>query len=284
MPYTTTQQMLGDAQRGGYAVGAFNVENMEMIQAVVWGAQRMRAPVIVQVSASTARYGGLAYYAHVTRLAAQQADVPVALHIDHCESLALLEEALQTGFSSIMLDASKHPLQQNIAMAAQAVAMARPLGIPVEAELGRVGGKEDDIQVSERDAAYTRPEEAALFVAQTQISALAVAIGTAHGVYTGVPRLDVTRLSAIRRAVDIPLVLHGASGLSDDAVRDCIRRGICKVNFATELRAAVTLSARDTLLRERDAFDPKVFFKPAREAVLQQVMQRIAVCGAQGKA
>ena len=282
MPYVPSFEILRQAQIGHYAVGAFNAENMEMAQAIVAAAERMRAPVLIQTSLSTARYTGYPVIQAIVRTLAEQASVPVALHLDHAESLDAIRQALAAGFSTVMIDCSKLAFEENIAVTQQAVALAHAVGIPVEGELGKVGGKEDDHE-SEGDA-YTDPEEARDFVARTGVDSLAVGIGTAHGVYQTTPKLDVERLSAVRQQVDVPLVLHGASGLSDDAVRECIRRGICKVNFATELRQAFTGALRQAAADKPNEFDPKALLKPAREAVLELVAGRIAVCGCDGKA
>ena len=236
MPLTTTTEMLLDAQRGGYAVGAFNVENMEMVQAVVEAAESLGSPVILQTTPSTVKYGGLDQYHAMVTAAAARATVPVALHLDHGDSFELSARALRVGYTSVMFDGSSRPYDENVAISAAVVRMCAPAGIPVEGELGKVGGKEDSLHVAE--VAYTDPDQAADFVERTGVSSLAVAIGTAHGVYSGVPVLDVALLARIRLTVDIPLVLHGGSGLSDDAIRECIRTGIAKVNFATELRIA----------------------------------------------
>lgn len=286
MPYVTTEKMLHDAARGGYAVGAFNFENMEMALAIVAAAEKCRAPVILQTTPSTVRYASASVYRAIGHAVADAASVPVALHLDHGDSVALCREAAHTGYSSVMFDGSHSDFEENIALTRQVVDFCAAAGIPVEAELGRVGGKEDDL-VSAGNA-YTDPAAASEYVRRTGISSLAVAIGTAHGVYSGVPVLDVDRLSAIaaRLSADgcaLPLVLHGASGLGDDAMRECVRRGICKVNFATELRQAYTSAVRGALC-DNAMYDPKKYGKPGMAAVSALVAGRIAVCGCAGKA
>jgi tagatose 1,6-diphosphate aldolase GatY/KbaY len=283
MPYSSTKSMLLEAQRGGYAVGAFNVENMEMAQAVIWAAEKLKSPVILQTSVSTAKYTGYDLIRAIVQTLAEQAAVPVALHLDHGDKLESVELALRCGFSSVMIDSSKLPFEENLAAAHAAVLAAQPYGIPVEAELGKVGGKEDDHEAHGAPQ-YTDPAEAVRFVAESGIDSLAVAIGTAHGVYKAEPRLDVERLSQIRQVVSLPLVLHGSSGLTDEAVRECVARGICKVNFATELRQAFSGKLREMFLARPADFDPKIFLKPAREAVSALVTERIRVCGSVGKA
>ena len=235
MSFVTSEKMLLDAQKGGYAVGAFNVENMEMVMAVISAAEELRAPLMLQTTPSTIKYAGLDMYLANVKAAAERANVPVCLHLDHGDSFDLAMRALRTGYTSIMIDGSHNVFEENIAVTKAVADACRPSGIPVEAELGKVGGKEDDLDGGEGNG-YTDPLEAKEFVERTGVTSLAVAIGTAHGVYKGVPKLDLDRLAEIRKVVDIPLVLHGASGLSEEAVVESIKRGICKVNFATELR------------------------------------------------
>lgn len=205
----------------------------------------------------------------------------MALHLDHANSLELAQQAVQAGYTSIMIDGSRLSYEENVRLTRQAVETAAPRGIPTEAELGEVGGKEDDL---EGKAGYTDPAQAARFVRKTGISSLAVAIGTAHGFYQGIPVLDIQRLSRIREQVSIPLVLHGASGLPDEDVRECIRRGICKVNFATELRVAYSSGVRRVLKDDPDVFDPKKYGAAGREQVKQLVMERMHICGCPGQA
>lgn len=282
MPLVTTKEMLCRAQQGGYAVGAFNVENMEMVQAVIEAAEEEKAPVILQTTPSTLRYASTGLFHAMAAQLAEKVQVPVALHLDHGNSFALACQAMQSGYTSVMIDGSQLPLEENLRLAQQVTGAAAAFGIPVEAELGKVGGKEDDLSV-EGDA-YTDPQQAQQFAAASGISSLAVAIGTAHGVYHGVPKLDVDRLREIRSVVSIPLVLHGASGLSDDQIRACIQAGICKVNFATELRMAYSGAVKALLQERPDTFDPKAYGAPGRTAVKALVRERMKVCGCTGKA
>ena len=282
MPLVTSEKMLLDAQRRGYAVGAFNCENMEMVKAIIAAAEELRAPVMLQTTPSTVRYASLDMFAAMAAAEARTAAVPVCLHLDHGSSFDLAVRAIKAGYTSVMIDGSKLPFEENVAVSRQVADVARAVGIPCEAELGKVGGKEDDL-VADADT-NTDPEEARTFVERTGVTSLAVAIGTAHGFYVGTPVLDKERLSEIRKVVDIPLVLHGASGLTDEDVRDCVARGICKVNFATELRKAFTDACRRVALDDPKAFDPKVFCKAGMAAVKALVMERMKVCGCDGKA
>jgi tagatose 1,6-diphosphate aldolase GatY/KbaY len=282
MSFVTTKQMLAAADKGGYAVGAFNVENMEMVMAVIKAAEELHAPAILQTTPSTIKYAGLPlYYANV-KAAAAQAAVPIALHLDHGSSFALAMQALRVGYTSIMIDGSHESFENNIVLTRAVVEACAASDIPVEAELGKVGGKEDDLDCT--DPGYTDPEDAVTFADQTGVSSLAVAIGTAHGIYKGEPKLDVERLTEIRKRVEIPLVLHGASGVPEEMVRECIKRGIRKVNFATELRIAYSNGIKKFLRENPEAFDPKKYNTVGMEYVTEAVKNKIKMCGSVDKA
>ena len=283
MPLVTTKKMLQDAQDGHYAVGAFNVENMEMVMAVIEAAEELKSPVIMQTTPSTVNYAGLDYYLANVRAAAERAKVPVALHLDHGSSYGLAMQALRTGYTSIMIDGSHEGYEENIAVTKAVADACAPSGIPVEAELGKVGGKEDDLDGGEGDG-YTDPQQAKEFVERTGATSLAVAIGTAHGLYKGEPKLDQERLSEIRAVVKVPLVLHGASGVPDEAVRESIRRGICKVNYATELRIAFSVGVKEVLNEKPETIDPKKYGAAGKERVKAFVMEKMKNCGCAGKA
>lgn len=280
MPLVTTLEMLKDAQQKHYAVGAFNIENMEMAQAVIAAAEAQRAPVIIQTTPGTLKYAKPATYAAIVTSLAKEATVPIAMHLDHGDSYELAVECLNAGYSSVMIDGSRLSFEDNIAQAARVVAEAKKLGVPVEAELGKVGGKEDTLEDAGDE--YTDPAKAAEYAQRTGISSLAVAIGTAHGVYSKKPVLDVERLKAIRKVVEIPLVLHGASGLTTEQVQSCIAEGICKVNFATELRIAYTEGVKEAL--EKNPIDPKAYGKAGRAKVQALVEKWMKDCNASGKA
>lgn len=285
MPIVNSRELLRDAQAHGYAVGAFNVENMEMMQAVVAAAEAESAPLMLQTTPSTLRYANTAVFAAMAQAIAGKARIPVAIHLDHGDSFALCRQAAWDGYTSVMIDGSKLPLEENIVLVRRVVQMAGdvPRQPAVEAELGRLGGKEDSLEVKPGEDIYTDPGEAARFVEETGIDSLAVAIGTAHGFYKGKPKLDFDRLAQLRDAVSVPLVLHGSSGVPDEDVQRAISLGVCKVNFATELRAAYTEAARSSLSGNPDLYDPKKFGAPGRDAVTSLVRHRIAVCGACGR-
>ena len=279
MPLTTTVSMLRKAQEQGFAVGAFNVENMEMAQAIISAAEELRAPVILQTTPSTVRYAGTGMYAAMVAALAQEATVPVAMHLDHGDSFALCAQALRSGYTSVMIDGSKLPLEENIALTYKVSEMCAAVGIPVEGEIGRVGGKEDDL---ESDGGYTIPEEAVRFEKESGLFSMAVGVGTAHGFYKEKPQLNKELIPTLRGMLQAPMVLHGASGLSDEDVKDCIRRGICKVNFATELRAAYTEGVKAVLAENPKTFDPKAYGKEARQREKALVMERMLGSGSDG--
>lgn len=284
MPLVNSRELLLDAQRNHYAVGAFNVENMEMMQAVVEAAQAERAPVMLQTTPSTLKYAGTAVFAAMARAVAGASVAPVAIHLDHGDSFELCARAAEDGYTSLMIDGSKLPLEENIALVRRVVELAAGSALKpcVEAELGRLGGKEDSLEVKPGEDIYTDPGEAARFVRETGVDTLAVAIGTAHGFYKGKPKLDFERLAQLRDAVPVPLVLHGSSGVPDEDVRRAISLGVCKVNFATELRVAYTEAVRRALAEDAALYDPKKFGAPGRQAVTELVRHRMAVCGACG--
>lgn len=283
MPLVTTKEMLLNAQKGNYAVGAFNVENMEMVMAVMEAAEELKSPVIMQTTPSTVKYAGLDFFLTNVKAAAERASVPVAMHLDHGSSFELAMQAYRTGYTSIMIDGSHESFEGNIAVSKAVADACAPSGIPVEAELGKVGGKEDDLDGGD-DNPYTDPNQAVEFVKRTGVNSLAVAIGTAHGVYKGEPKLDLDRLSEIRKVVDIPLVLHGTSGVPDETVTECVNRGICKVNYATDLRIAFTKGVEAVFEENPDVIDPKKYNAKGKEYVKEYVMSKMRVVKSVGKA
>jgi tagatose 1,6-diphosphate aldolase GatY/KbaY len=279
MALVSSREMLLAAQKGGYAVGAFNVENMEMAQAVVAAAAEAKAPVIVQTTSGTLKYAPPSVFAAMVQRLARDVQVPVALHLDHGNSLELAAACAREGYTSLMIDGSTLPFSGNVTLTRSVVDIAGDL--PVEAELGIVGGKEDDHSGNPQ---YTDPAETAEFIQRTGISSFAVAIGTAHGVYKGIPKLRIDLLDQIRALVSIPLVLHGTSGVPHEQVRACIERGICKVNYATELRIAFTDGVHQSIAKSPENFDPKKYLSAGRDAVKARVLELIRLCGSDGKA
>jgi fructose-bisphosphate aldolase class II len=281
---TTNADILNKAHLGGYAVGAFNINNMEIAQSVAAAAEAERSPVILSVSEGAIKYAGIDYIAGLARLAASKTDVPVSLHLDHGGSFEICARCIQAGFTSVMIDASHEPLEENIRKTAEVVRMAHACGVSVEAELGRLSGIEDNISVSAADAFYTDPAEAVTFVRETGIDALAIAIGTAHGKYKGIPKLDYERLSLIKGQINIPIVLHGASGLTQEQLQETVRRGVNKINIDTDVRLAFTQAVRDVLTTKPEEYDPRKICGPARDAMTQVVREKIRLFGSAGKA
>ena len=285
MALVSMKEMLLKAKEGKYAVGQFNINNLEWTYTILNKCQEINAPVILGVSEGAVRYmGGFHVVADMVKAVIKDKNItiPVALHLDHGSSFEKCKAALDAGFTSVMIDASHHSFEDNIRITKEVCEYAKKTGASVEAELGKVGGKEDDL---EADAdTNTDPQEAKEFVERTGVSSLAVAIGTAHGFYVGTPVLDKPRVSAIKEVVDVPLVLHGASGLSEEDVRECVERGMCKVNFATELRVAYTDAVKKLLEEKPETFDPKKLGVVAMEAVKEQVIARMKMCGCDGKA
>ena len=275
--------LLKEAAAGGYAVGAFNCNNMEIVQAIAAAAREERSPVIMQASQGAIKYAGIDYIVAMVRVAAAEAGVPVALHLDHGTSFAQVMQCIRSGFSSVMIDGSKHSLEDNIALTNLVLQAARAVGVAVEAELGKIGGTEDDIVVSEREALFTDPEEARYFIERTGVDALAVAIGTAHGQYKGVPKLDFDRLRKIKSLVDTPIVLHGSSGVPEDAIREAIEIGVSKINIDTNIREAFTDRTKQVVADKPGEIDPRKILGPAREAATEIIREKIRLFGSSNR-
>jgi fructose-bisphosphate aldolase class II len=306
MPLVTGLDVLGPARAGGYAVGAFNTSDMEVTQAIVEAAEETRSPVIVAVSESALGYGGMGLIELVKHLA-REATVPVALHLDHGSSFGSCVRALRWGFTSVMIDKSHEDEETNVRETARVVEAAHAAGVTVEAEIGRLAGIEDHVNVSAEDAALTKPDEAARFMERTGADYLAVAIGTSHGAYKGKgrPFIDHARLVGIAARVAAPLVLHGASGVPEELVRRfrdaggvmggavgvhpddvtrAVRHGISKVNTDTDLRLAFTTSVRESLRDDPTLFDVRKLLGRARQEMRAVVADRMRLFGSAGKA
>ena len=283
MPLVTSKEILLDAQKGHYAIGAFNVENMEMVMAVLAAAEEQKSPVIMQTTPGTIKFAGVDFYFANVAAAAKRAKVPVVMHLDHGNSFSMAMSAFRAGYTSIMIDGSKLPFEDNIALTKSVVEACHAGNVPVEGELGKVGGKEDDLE-NEDDNPYTDPQEAKIFVEKTNVDFLAVGIGTAHGVYKKEPKINLEVLEKISKIVDTPLVMHGTSGVPDNTVKDCITRGICKVNYATDLRIAFTKGVKEYMRENPDAFDPKKYAALGMDEVKKYVMQKMEVMGSVNKA
>ena len=282
--FVSTKQMLLDAQAGHYAVGAFNIENLEFVMAVIKAAEERRSPVILQTTPGTVKYANLGLCTAMVREAANEASVPVALHLDHGDGFDRCIQAARAGYTSVMIDGSHVPFEDNIALTASVTQFAGPIDLPVEAELGKVGGKEDDGPAVKGENPYTDPDEAVEFVERTHCTSLAVGVGTAHGVYKGIPHSEQGVLKAIRSRVDVPLVLHGTSGVPDDQVAEAIQNGICKVNYATELRQAFTGAFMKYMAEHPENFDPKKPSIPGMQAITDVVASHMDNLGSSYKA
>ncbi|MFY9178004.1 MAG: class II fructose-1,6-bisphosphate aldolase [Caldicoprobacterales bacterium] len=277
-------KMIKKAQREGYAIAAFNIHNLETIQAVVEAAWEEQSPLIIQTTPGTLKHAGIPYVAACVKTAAELYDIPIALHLDHCESFETIVQCIRAGYTSVMIDSSKLPYHENVAAVKRVVDIAKLVDVAVEGEIGRIGGTEDDMTVDEREAALTIPEEAQEFAQAAGVDTLAIAIGTAHGLYKGEPKLDFERLSAIREKVEIPLVLHGGSGVSDNDIRETIRRGICKINIATELKVPMAQAIQDVFNANPEENDPRKYMGRAKEAVKEVARKKIQLCGSSGRA
>lgn len=279
----TTKEMLLDAQKNHYAVGAFNVENLEFVMAVLAAAEETKSPVIMQTTSGTIKMTGLDYFYGMVKAAAERASVPVALHLDHGDGYDRCMKALRAGYTSVMIDGSHESFEDNIALTKSVADAGIAMGIPVEAELGKVGGKEDDVEV-EGESPYTDPAEAKEFVERTGCTSLAIGVGTSHGVYTAEPHIEQDVVKAIAAVVDVPLVLHGTSGVPDEQVAEAVKNGICKVNYATELRQAFTRGFMDYMAANPGCFDPKKPGQAGMKNITEIVKIRMENLGSVGRA
>lgn len=307
MVMQTNRELLTHAKQEGYAIGAFNINNMEILQAIISAAEAEKSPVIIAVSEGAIQYAGLRYIVSMVRTASEEISIPLSLHLDHGKDLEIIRKVMEGGFTSVMIDGSHLDFKGNISITKKVVEMAKERGISVEGELGRLKGIEEKVAVSEREAFLTDPDEAKEFVEKTGVDALAVAIGTSHGAYKfkGEPKLDFDRLEAIAKRLEIPLVLHGASGvpqqvlekaerfgaklpgakgIPDEAIQKAIALGICKINIDTDLRLSFIGAIREILMTKPEEFDPRKILGPGREAIRQTVQAKMKLFGSSGKA
>ncbi len=303
---TSTKSILNKAQKGNYAVGAFNTNNLEITQAIIEAAVELKSPVIIQTSEGAIKYAGLEYIYAINRIASLS-PVPVAIHLDHGKDLDLIKKCIDIGYTSIMIDGSSLEYKENIKITKKVVALAHKKGVSVEAELGAIAGIEDFVSVSQKDAAFTDPDQAAEFVKKTGCDSLAIAIGTSHGInkFTKEPKLELERLKEINKKVKIPLVLHGASevdkrmlniakkygaklknakGVNDALMKKVVKLGVNKVNTDTDLRLAFDAGVREIIKTKPDVFDPRKILGPAKEYMKQIIKERIIVLGSRNKA
>ena len=301
MPLVTTTDMFKKAYEGGYAIGAFNVNNMEIVQAITEAAKELNSPLVLQVSSGARKYANHTYLMKLVEAALEETGLPIALHLDHGDSFELCKSCIDGGFSSVMIDGSHHSFEDNIKLTRQVVEYAHARGVVVEGELGRLAGVEDDVNVSEEDASYTRPEEVEEFVAKTGVDSLAIAIGTSHGAFKFKPgqkpqlRFDILE-EISRRLPGFPIVLHGASsvvpeyvkmindnggamadaiGIPEDMLRKAAGMAVCKINIDSDLRLAMTGTIRQYMAENPSHFDPRQYLKPARENIKNMVVHKI---------
>ena len=280
----STRQMLLNAQKGKYAVPAFNIHNLETIKVVIEAANELKSPVILAATPGTAKFAGRDYLQSIVEVAARNIKVPVAFHLDHHEEFNQIKESIDLGCKSVMIDASAYAFEENIKRVKEVVNYAHRFDVTVEAELGKLVGQEDNLIVDEKNSQYTDPKLAKIFVERTGIDSLAVAIGTAHGLYKSEPKLDYDRLKEIRSLVDISLVLHGASGVPEESVKKSVDLGICKVNIATELKIPFSNAIKKYFKENPDANDPRKYLAPAKEAMKKMVVNKILMCQSNNRA
>lgn len=272
----SSARLMKRAEKENYAIPAFNIDNLESAMAVSEIMHEMRTPVIVQMIPRTLNYGGIAIYPAMMRELMADCPVDYALHLDHGSSLALAKKCVAGGFSSVMFDGSLMPFEDNIKFTKEVTDFALPMDVSVEGELGTIGGKEEGD--TDLEASYTKVSEAEEFVRRTNVSTLAIGVGTAHGVYKGTPHINIERIKEIHAAIDTPLVLHGASGLSDEVLKDCIAAGITKINFATELRQAYTNGIKSEFAKDPEVFDPKIYMRGAIDNIKEVLRHKINIC------
>lgn len=280
----STKDMLLRAKKGNYAIPAFNIHNLETFQVVVETAASLKSPVIIAGTPGTIDYAGPDYIVAMASVASEKYDIPIAIHLDHFEKPSLIKEHIKTGFKSSMIDASHLSFEENIKTVLDVVNFAHKYDATVEAELGKLVGVEDDLIVDENEGAYTDPDAALEFVERTNIDSLAIAIGTAHGLYKGTPKLDFDRLIKIKEKVSVPLVLHGASDVPDELVKKAISLGICKVNVATDLKIPFSNAVKEYFIANPKANDPRKYMTPGKEAMRKIVEHKILLCGSNNKA
>lgn len=272
----SSARLMKRAEKENYAIPAFNIDNLESAMAVSEIMHEMRTPVIVQMIPRTLNYGGIAIYPAMMRELMADCPVDYALHLDHGSSLSLAKKCIAGGFSSVMFDGSLMPFEDNVKFTKEVTDFALPMDVSVEGELGTIGGKEEGD--TDLEASYTKVSEAEEFVRRTNVSTLAIGVGTAHGVYQGTPHINVERIKEIHAAIGTPLVLHGASGLSDEVLKDCIAAGITKINFATELRQAYTNGIKAEFAKDPEVFDPKIYMRGAIDNIKEVLRHKINIC------
>jgi fructose-bisphosphate aldolase class II len=280
----TGNEILQKAHEDGYAVGAFNTNNLEMTRAIIEAAEEEQSPVIIQTSQSAIKYAGSEEIMGIVKIMADKASVPIALHLDHGTNWDVVMQCLRNGWTSVMYDGSKYEFEKNVELTKLVVDIAHPMGVSVEAELGKIGGVEDEINVDSRSATMTDPDEADIFVERTSVDFLAIAIGTAHGVYKGEPKLDFERLDIIKKRLNMPIVLHGASGVPEEDIKKAVSLGVNKINIDTDLRQAFQRAMHKFVKENPDVYDPRKMLAPTTNAIKEVVKTKMRMFGSTGKA
>lgn len=275
---------LPKAKANRFAVGQFNMNNLEFAQAIAQAAREEKSPFIYGVSEGALKYMGMEYTVAMAEAAAKYAGVPVALHLDHGSSFDVAMKCIRAGFSSVMFDGSHHPYEENIRMTKEIVKAAHAMGVSVEGELGTIGGVEDDIAVDEAEASLAKPDEAIRFYEETGVDALAIAVGTAHGMYKGEPNIRFDIIDEVAKAIPVPIVLHGGSGVKDEAIKQAIANGVGKINVNTENQVACTDKIREILNSDAKVYDPRKYLGPARDAMVEVVRSKMRLFGSSGQA
>jgi fructose-bisphosphate aldolase class II len=282
--FVTNAFLLQRAKKEGYAVGAFNANNMEIVQAIIETAEEEKAPVILQASQGAIQYAGVDYIAAIVKIAAEKATVPVSLHLDHGLDFEQNVQCIRAGFSSVMFDGSKLPLQENIAVARRVCEVAHIVGVSVEGELGQIPKSGENVTREQLEKMMANPQETEEFVKKTGVDALAIAVGNVHGMKTQEAKIDIPRIEKIRKLTDIPLVLHGASGIPDESVKKAIKAGICKINIDTEIRKAFVRGITTVLKESPNEIDPRKILGKAKIEMKEAVREKIRLFGCNGKA
>lgn len=284
MPLVSMNEFLPKAKANKFAVGQFNMNNLEFAQAITQAASELKSPFIFGVSEGALKYMGMEYTVAIAEAAAKSSGLPIALHLDHGSDFDIAMKCIRAGFSSVMFDGSHHSFEENIRMTKEIVKAARAMGVSVEGELGTIGGTEDDISVDEADASLAKPEEAIRFYEETGVDALAIAVGTAHGMYAGEPNIRYDIIEAVTSKIPVPVVLHGGSGVPDDMIRRAIAAGVGKINVNTENQVAATAAIREVLGKDAKVYDPRKYLTPARNAMVEVVKSKIQLFGSANQA
>jgi fructose-bisphosphate aldolase class II len=284
VPLVSMNAFLPKAKANRFAVGQFNMNNLEFAQAIVEAAMEEKSPIIFGVSEGALKYMGIEFTVAIAEAAAKKSGLPIALHLDHGSTFEVAMQCIRAGFSSVMFDGSHHSFEENVRLTKEVVKAARAMGVSVEGELGTIGGVEDDISVEEEHANLAKPEEAIRFYEQTGVDCVAIAVGTAHGMYKGEPQIHYDIIEQVAKAIPVPVVLHGGSGVPDESIRKAIAAGVGKINVNTENQVACTDAIREVLAKDGKVYDPRKYLGPAKKAMIEVVRTKIRLFGSSNQA